>query len=336
LWLFSNYGSSNAGTVVYDNLRVVNLSDENVNNAPVAEAGDAITVYSDYNGFATVMLDGSGSTDLDNDSLFYSWRSDYGIVDASGPTPTVSLYGPGFYTITLEVSDGELTDIDTVEVDVFPYINTPPIANAGDDITVIDTDGSGSEAVLLDGSGSFDPDGSILSYEWRLNGLVLATSQTTSIELGIGIHFVILEVTDEYGDRDIDILNVEVIDNPSSINLSDTTFSARGEEQEGVTISNMLINHDAANVENRTAFKMSTYPNPSSDVVDITFNQSIQVLEFEFFDMQGRMVQSVRNGASMPKTEYRLDVDKLSVGTYFLKVFDTLGRVHQKQLLIRR
>ena len=37
----------------------------------------------------------------------------------------------------------------------------PPIANAGDNQLVIDE-------VTLDGSGSYDPDGTIVSYEWVL------------------------------------------------------------------------------------------------------------------------------------------------------------------------
>ena len=42
--------------------------------------------------------------------------------------------------------------------------NQPPVANAGPDQTVTDTDNSGAELVTLDGSGATDPDGYIVSY----------------------------------------------------------------------------------------------------------------------------------------------------------------------------
>ena len=48
--------------------------------------------------------------------------------------------------------------------------NTAPVANAGPDQTVTDADGNGTEAVTLDGTGSFDPDGTIASYDWSEGG----------------------------------------------------------------------------------------------------------------------------------------------------------------------
>jgi hypothetical protein len=52
--------------------------------------------------------------------------------------------------------------------------------------------------VTLDGSASFDPDGSILSYEWREEGgTPLATGEIVSITLGVGVHTIELTVTDD-------------------------------------------------------------------------------------------------------------------------------------------
>ncbi|MCD6184312.1 MAG: hypothetical protein J7K84_00755, partial [Deltaproteobacteria bacterium] len=47
--------------------------------------------------------------------------------------------------------------------------NTPPVANAEADPTVTDSDNNGSEEVTLDGSASYDQDGSITSYVWSEN-----------------------------------------------------------------------------------------------------------------------------------------------------------------------
>ncbi|MCK5449213.1 MAG: hypothetical protein KAJ43_13765, partial [Gemmatimonadetes bacterium] len=44
--------------------------------------------------------------------------------------------------------------------------NLPPVADAGPDRSKVDLDNSGSEPVILDGSGSTDLDGTIASWSW--------------------------------------------------------------------------------------------------------------------------------------------------------------------------
>lgn len=77
--------------------------------------------------------------------------------------------------------------------------NQRPVANAGMDKTVTDVDGNGSESVTLNGSGSTDADGSIVSYEWKEGATVLGTGATLSANFGVGVHTVILTVTDNGG-----------------------------------------------------------------------------------------------------------------------------------------
>lgn len=98
------------------------------NTAPVANAGlDQVVVLTAGN-TTTVMLDGSGSTD---DGLIqplsYSWS---GPVSATGATPAVALPF-GVHTFQLTVSDGELTDTDTVTItvnDPTPPVITPSVS----------------------------------------------------------------------------------------------------------------------------------------------------------------------------------------------------------------
>lgn len=69
----------------------------------------------------------------------------------------------GTYSISLVVSDGELSSqADLVEIYV-EIPNNPPTANAGDDLTV-----RLGETVYLDGSMSTDPEGSNLTASWAL------------------------------------------------------------------------------------------------------------------------------------------------------------------------
>jgi uncharacterized protein YegL len=92
------------------------------NTAPVANAGLDQSVDLTSGNTATVTLNGTGSTD---DGLIqplsYTWS---GAAAATGATPTVTLPF-GVHTFVLTVSDGELTDTDTVTVTVNDP--TPPV-----------------------------------------------------------------------------------------------------------------------------------------------------------------------------------------------------------------
>jgi glucuronoarabinoxylan endo-1,4-beta-xylanase len=77
--------------------------------------------------------------------------------------------------------------------------NTLPIANAGTDIKVVDSDSTGNESIFLNGLGSIDLDGFIVSYEWREGDSLIATGATDSVEFSVGIHTITLTVTDNEG-----------------------------------------------------------------------------------------------------------------------------------------
>ena len=131
--------------------------------APDADAGVDQTVDEGD----TVTLDASSSSDLDGDSLTYSW------VQTSGPSVTLSdpsASSPTFeapegltnsdVTFQLTVSDGTSTSVDDVTVSVNAD-NDAPTAEAGGNQTVTEGD-----AVSLDASGSSDPEGQSLTYTW--------------------------------------------------------------------------------------------------------------------------------------------------------------------------
>ncbi len=134
------------------------------NHAPVANAGvDRAAELGDV-----VKLDGSLSTDLDGDTLSYSWRLVSGpvgsvaeIVSNKSVNPTIAADKFGVYTVELVVNDGKLDskpDLMTINTS-----NAAPIANAGPDQTV-----TIGEVALLNGTGSSDPEGQKLKYTWNL------------------------------------------------------------------------------------------------------------------------------------------------------------------------
>lgn len=88
--------------------------------------------------------------------------------------------------------------------------NSAPHANAGDDQTLTDTDGNGSELVNLDGAGSYDEDGSISSYQWKEGSTILSTEPKPQLNLGVGIHTITLVVTDNEGAEGSDSVTISI------------------------------------------------------------------------------------------------------------------------------
>ena len=100
----------------------------------------------------------------------------------------------------------DLTDVEVNETS----INKHPVADAGPNVEVIDTDESGAEDVTLDGSDSYDLDGTIVSYEWKEGDIVLSNDASFTHSYPVGVHVVDLTVTDNDGDTDNDWLFVTV------------------------------------------------------------------------------------------------------------------------------
>lgn len=134
------------------------------NIAPVANSGLDITV--DAN--SAVTLNGSGSSDSDGTIASYSWAQATGttvtLSGSSGAQPdfTAPLVNSTLvFQLTVTDDDGA-TDTDSVTITVENgNVNSPPIANAGSDVTV-----DANTLVNLDGGGSADSDGDIASYTW--------------------------------------------------------------------------------------------------------------------------------------------------------------------------
>jgi hypothetical protein len=100
---------------------------------------------------------------------------------------------------------------ETTQFDVVcALLNQPPVADAGMDQTVSDADDSGEEDVTLDGSGSTDADGEIVSWSWAVDGTEVANTETATVNFAVGVHTVVLTVTDDGGATDTDDVTIEV------------------------------------------------------------------------------------------------------------------------------
>ncbi|HOI54868.1 MAG TPA: PKD domain-containing protein, partial [Phycisphaerae bacterium] len=97
--------------------------------------------------------------------------------------------------------------------------NVPPVADAGVDQEVADSDDDGYEAVALDGSGSTDSDGDIVSYAWTWSG-GQATGVTPEVQLAVGTHTITLTVTDDDDATAQDTVVVTVHEKPSEVTVT--------------------------------------------------------------------------------------------------------------------
>ena len=147
------------------------------NQLPFADAGADQTIEEG----ATVTLDGSLSSDTDGDNLTYKWTATEGITLSSASVQKPTFIAPevaedtqiSFYLV---VNDG-FTDspADTIVVTV-KQVNKAPVADAGANQKV-----RSGDKVVLDASGSFDPDQDPLVYFWTsLSGITLNSASDPS------------------------------------------------------------------------------------------------------------------------------------------------------------
>lgn len=136
--------------------------------APVAQAGTNITISLPTN---SVNLDGSASSDADGSITAYRWSQISGPAAATIASPAaaktaVTNLNEGLYLFQLEVTDNAgLKGRDTIRVRVNP--NQAPVIVMAEALQV----NLPADTVTLDGSKSYDPDGRIRLFQWKmLNG----------------------------------------------------------------------------------------------------------------------------------------------------------------------
>lgn len=196
-------------------LSIARVAQTSFNQPPVADAGPILVGTT----LVAMTLDGSNSGDIDGTIVSYAW--DFGdgspyYEETAGSAPdgvfdgiTTHVYSFGVYIARLEVTDdGGLVDTDTTMVTIS---NQPPVADANGPYT--ETIGM---PIILDGSGSYDPDGTIINWEWDLDNdgqFDDASGETITLTFGsVGTHVVGIRVTDEYGESDTDEASVTIIE----------------------------------------------------------------------------------------------------------------------------
>lgn len=139
------------------------------NTPPVADAGEDRTV----NCGDVVILNGTRSYDMEDslEQLSFLWSVNSSNPDSvlfddpANPEPSFTApETPGKYRFTLVVADSfnYTSEPDQVNITVVVRPNVDPVANAGEDM-----EGIANSTISLDGTGSEDPDGEIVTWLWN-------------------------------------------------------------------------------------------------------------------------------------------------------------------------
>lgn len=201
--------TDNSGGVALDSVQIT-IAPPDITTAPRASAGADRTI-ADTNQASgeAVTLDASASTDADGEIVSYEWFIGAQLI-ATGVTPTVALDdGESFITLVV-TDDAGNTGSDAVLIRVSAAPQALPIANAGADRTIADSDGEAGEDVVLDGTGSSDPDGPLASYQWIRNGLQIAAGANPTVRLPDGANVLTLIVEDSDGNTASDVVEITV------------------------------------------------------------------------------------------------------------------------------
>jgi hypothetical protein len=207
-------GVSDGDLTSYDEVVIVVVTP---NVPPNANAGPDITLYLGEE----AVLNGSASNDPDNgpQPLTYNWRFvstptgsqlvNGDILEADTVSPSFIPDVMGTFVLELMVSDGKDAGFDNVAVTV-KRPPERPIAEANGPYS-----GTVGSPITFDATGSYDPDGSIVSYEWDWNndGIYdeMTTSSTITHTWGTTYSGTIgLKVTDNEGLSANDTTSVEV------------------------------------------------------------------------------------------------------------------------------
>jgi PGF-pre-PGF domain-containing protein/PGF-CTERM protein len=299
---------------------VVNVTVVPTNDAPVADAGLDQTV----NATDTVQLDGTGSSDPNNDDLNYTWSQVAGpsvdLSNSESATPTFAapdLDTPIEVVFELQVSDGELTDTDAVNVTVEPVLaptnfsvsdlSAPASVTQGDQVTVTanvtnigDLEGTQTVDFRLDtdGSGTLDESESLAN---RTVTLASDESQTVEFEVptegldtGTYLHGVVTE-----NDTQTAQLDVTTVTPPASFSVSDLSAPSTVTQGDNVTVTANVTNTGGLEGTQDIAFRLDTDGDGTLDESETLANETATLSSGETISV-----------------EFDVSTDGLDTGTY--------------------
>lgn len=272
-----------------------------VNRPPVANAGNDTNLFLPDD---SALLNGTASYDPDGKIVSWSWSQISGpsainILNVDSAQAKVNQLANGVYVFALIVTDNDgAKDTAEVTIGVYQKPNRSPVANAGQDITIVWP----QNTVTLDGTSSDDPDGTIVKYHWNpmtapANTTMLTPDSSTCIVSGLqmGTYDFQLTVTDNNGLSSTATVSVYVLPG------QDTTT---------------------------TTFHI--YPNPAHNELNVQLDKAVTgLLAFRIIDVNGRILKVYQFGQLPMHVTKVLDISNLAPGMYFVQLTEDnqLGNV---------
>ena len=280
------------------------------NRAPVAKAGNDLTVTLPTN---SAPLTGIASYDSDGSIIKYEWRQVSGafatISNVNSANTTVTGLIQGTYTFALRIWDNlwepnedvvVITVLGSTSPAPLSTGNRAPVANAGNDIQIsLPTNG-----FALNGSGSYDPDGTIGKYEWRkesgpaqynisdINGVSPYVSNLVA-----GTYVFVLRIWDNLWEPHEDKVVV--------------TVNGAG------SIANTTVVSEPVAL---TQQKLVVSPNPARNTINVSMGSSdLATASINVYDVSGKLVKN-SNATAPSGYKQQLEISKLAPGAYTLEV----------------
>ena len=166
--------TSKLGRIYVDNIYLTDLENLPMDSSGVIQAKDV----SGFNNppkadFAmpsavctgeSITLNAAKTKDDSPECLSYLWNLGDG-TKAEGVKVTKTYARKGSYKVVLNVDDNQCTRCSTDSISKIIKVNTPPVANAGEDVELC-LNAEQEYKVNFDGTRSSDPDGDSLTYKW--------------------------------------------------------------------------------------------------------------------------------------------------------------------------
>ncbi|MDP8323314.1 MAG: Ig-like domain-containing protein, partial [Candidatus Stygibacter australis] len=200
------YNSQDIGDLTNGNIIVTPGS---INNPPTIELPESFSLEED----AVLEEDFYPFIeDIDGDELILSVAGNEFIqvlIDTLSVTfiPDENWYGTETITFTVDDQQGRATASDDVVI-IVTSVNDLPIADAGEEYSG-QADVTGFCEIMLNGSGSYDIDGEILSWQWTWEGRS-AEGEEVSAEFPTGTTEITLTVSDNEAGIDTDITQIVI------------------------------------------------------------------------------------------------------------------------------
>jgi len=221
-------------------------------------------------------------TSTPGDGAITGWAWDFSGGSSAEQSPFYTFPDAGTYTVVLTVTDENGMTDDYSEV-LEITINLQPTAVAGADVELMDCEGDG-EIIILDGSGSSDPDGSIAAYDWTWDG-GSTSGETVDFTFAAGTYAVTLTVTDDGGATATD--DLVIIVNSNSAPVADAGADQDVTYLEGATDITVTLAGSATDAEDNIVSYTWTPGDLDGASVDVILSEGVHTYILTVVDACG-------------------------------------------------